>query len=171
VSTVAVPDTIEGQLERISQQLAELSAEQQRQAARQQVLSELLADVSPITAEVMGRLTTTLQDVDVAAYREFAAGTATVLDRVVTSFGHDDLEALGDNVVLILETVKEMTQPEIMSMLQRTAHLVGEQSDEPAVPPSMLAILRELRDPTVRRGLARMLNLLRSVGDDGTGPA
>jgi hypothetical protein len=75
----------------------------------------------------------------------------------MTSFGPDDLEALGDNVVLILETVKEMTQPEIMTMLRRTAHLVGEHPDEPAEPPSVLALARELRDPEVRRGLARVL--------------
>ena len=31
-----------------------------------------------------------------------------------------------------------------------------------------LALLRQLRDPEVRRGLARMLELLRSVGTETT---
>ena len=34
---------------------------------------------------------------------------------MVTSFGEDDVAALGDNVVLILNTLKEMTQPEVMT--------------------------------------------------------
>ena len=170
MSTIAVPRTVEAQLELVSHQLAELTGEVRHLTARQQVLSDLLADASPIAGELMERLTFSLAAVDVPAYRDFATGTAAVVDRVVTSFGQDDLEALGDNVVLILETVKEMTQPEILSMLQRTAHLVGDPGDEPAEPPSVLALARELRDPEVRRGLSRVLGLLRSVGEDAAHP-
>jgi uncharacterized protein YjgD (DUF1641 family) len=169
VSTLTVGNNVESQLGTIAAQLARIEAQVRRQAAVQDMITDLLADASPIVRQLMDTATERLTDVDVAAYREFASGTAGVLDRVMTAFGPDDLDALGDNVVLILETVKEMTQPEIMTMLRRTAHLVGEHPDEPAEPPSVLALARELRDPEVRRGLARVLAMLRSVGDDGTG--
>ena len=38
----------------------------------------------------------------------------------IETFSKEDVEALGDNIVLILETGKEMTQPEIMQMMQST---------------------------------------------------
>ena len=84
------------------------------------------------------------------------------MDKVVTSFTEEDVQQLGDNVVLILNTVKEMTQPEIMTMLSNTAHSI---QDEEPVNTSMISILRQLNDPAVRKGLAKTLNVLKSVGD------
>ncbi len=86
-----------------------------------------------------------------------------MVDRVVTNFTQEDVDALGDNVVLILETIKEMTQPELMQMMRTTIHEVGE-IEEDAEPPSMMNLLRQMREPEVRRGLGRMLALLRSMG-------
>ena len=85
-------------------------------------------------------------------------------------FDEDDVAALGDNVVLILETVKEMTQPEVMTMLQRTAHVVNEPGTAPTEPPSLFALLREMREPEVRLGLARLLDVLRSLAAQAPPP-
>jgi len=88
-----------------------------------------------------------------------------IADRGVTSFTEEDVQALGDNIVLILNTVKEMTQPEVMNLLSRTAVEVQEIEDSPVgPPPSTFALLRQMRDPEVRRGLARALTVLRSLG-------
>ena len=86
-----------------------------------------------------------------------------IADEVVTGFTEEDVEQLGDNVVLILETIKEMTQPELMQMMRTTIHEVGEMDDS-GEPPGMMNLLRQMRDPDVRRGLARMMTLLRSMG-------
>ena len=39
------------------------------------------------------------------------------MDQVVTSFGEEDVKQLGDNVVLILNTVKSLTQPEMLNLV------------------------------------------------------
>ena len=89
------------------------------------------------------------------------------MDRVVTSYTEEDVEALGDNIVLILNTVKEMTQPEVMSMLQRTFESVQEEETHfEETPPGALALFREMRDPDVRRGLNKVVSMLRSVGEE-----
>ena len=51
-----------------------------------------------------------------------------ILDNMVTSFSEEDVNRLGDNIVLILNTVKDMTQPEIMSFVRNTL-LVAESRD------------------------------------------
>jgi uncharacterized protein YjgD (DUF1641 family) len=56
-----------------------------------------------------------------------------------------------------------MTQPEIMTMLRNTAHIVAE--DEP-VDTSMMSIIRQLNDPAVRKGLAKTLQVLKSVANE-----
>jgi uncharacterized protein YjgD (DUF1641 family) len=86
-----------------------------------------------------------------------------ILDRVVTSFDEEDLRLLGENVVLILETVKEMTQPDVMQMLQRTARIL--RYDEEPAKVSLFRLLREMREPEVKLGLHRMLTLLRGLAE------
>ena len=96
-----------------------------------------------------------------------------VVDRVVTGFSTEEVEALGDNVVTILHTVKEVTQPEILALAQRMIDALEHQQEviehESAEPPSTWALLKKMRDPDVRRGIARALNTLGSVTAE-TGP-
>ncbi|MEO8107261.1 MAG: DUF1641 domain-containing protein [Actinomycetes bacterium] len=127
-------------------------------------LNALTGDVVPLATPAMATLTSTLQMLDDKGYFAFARGGAGIVDKVVTSFTEEDVEALGDNVVLILNTVKEMTQPEVMTLLQRTALTAQNVDDEFADAPSMFALLKQMRDPQTRRGLGRVMTMLRTVG-------
>jgi uncharacterized protein YjgD (DUF1641 family) len=136
-------------------------------------MSALADEVGPLATPAVASLTARLQQLDERGYFSFAREAAGVLDQVVGSFSDDDVRLLGENIVLILQTVKQMTQPEVMTMLRRTALTVQEAqvagSDES---PSTLALLRQLRDPSVRRGIAQMLTTLRALGTsaDSTAP-
>jgi uncharacterized protein YjgD (DUF1641 family) len=127
-------------------------------------LDELAADLAPAARPAFAALTERLTDLDDRGYFTFARGGFGIVDRVVTSFSEEDVEALGDNIVLILQTVRDMTQPEVMSFLRRTVHSVQEE-EAPAKPPSLFGLLREMRDPQVRRGFARALTMLRSMSE------
>ncbi len=77
-------------------------------------------------------------------------------------------------MVLIFETVKEMTQPEIMAVLYRMVEAIQRQqaalqahTDET---PSLWQLLQKVRDPAVRRGLGRALSTLSAVSDVDVGP-
>ena len=95
-------------------------------------------------------------------YFVFLQGGLDMVDRIVDEFSEEDVQQLAGNVVLILQTVKEMTQPEIMTMLRNTALVV---QDEEPVDTSLFSLIRQLNDPSVRRGLAKTLNVLKSVGE------
>lgn len=129
--------------------------------------SELVADMMPLTDHVMDVTTDSLVSLDQKGYFKFARSGVHVVDRIVTGFSEDDVEQLGDNVVLILETIKEMTQPEIMAALHRMIGAVQRQQQqiaaEPEKPPSLFRLLGQLRDPEIRRGMGRALNTLRAV--------
>lgn len=129
-----------------------------------EALNALAGDIVPLATPAMATLTSTLQALDDKGYFAFAQGGAGIVDKVVTSFTEEDVEALGDNIVLILNTVKEMTQPEVMTLLQRTALTAQDVDDEFADAPSMFALLKQMRDPQTRRGLGRVMTMLRTVG-------
>ncbi len=139
-----------------------------------EMFSELFTDMMPLTEHAMDVATDRLVSLDQKGYFNFAKGGLHVVDRVITSFSEEDVEALGDNVVLILETVKEMTQPEIMAVLYRMIEAVQRQQrhieEEPAEPPSLFKLAKQMRDPEIRKGLGRALNTLRAVSEVETGP-
>jgi uncharacterized protein YjgD (DUF1641 family) len=90
-------------------------------------------------------------------------GGKSIVDNVVTSFTEDDVQRLGDNVVLMLNTVKDMTQPEILNFVRNTL-LVAEKEIEKPVDISTLGLLRQMQDPAVRRGLALTMRVMHVIG-------
>ena len=128
--------------------------------------SELVEVAAPMAKPVMTSATDRLATLDERGYFAIGRSGLGVIDRVVTSFTEEDVEALGDNIVLILQTIREMTQPEVMQLLQRTFTTVQQEEHvEPTEPPGTLALLREMRQPEVRRGLSKALHMLRSLGE------
>jgi uncharacterized protein YjgD (DUF1641 family) len=142
--------------------LAEAAPQLERSVGTLVSVTELAGEVGEVGGVVFESMITRLDELGRRGYFDFAAGLLEVLDRIVTSFDEDDLRQLGANVVLILETIKQMTQPEIMLMLQRTVRIVSE-GDEPDKV-SLFRLLREMRDPEVKLGLHRALGLLRGLG-------
>ncbi|HZD21904.1 MAG TPA: DUF1641 domain-containing protein [Acidimicrobiia bacterium] len=159
-------DTLAGnsQLEQMAEQLRVLVEEAEERRRLRDSYSELMADLSPVVSQSMSVLTHILTEAEDRGYAEFARGGVEVADRVATSFTYEDVNALGDNIVLILETIKEMTQPEVMQMLRSTFRHIHD-VDEPVEPPSLLALLRQLRTVEARRGLYRLIVALRSLGE------
>ena len=126
-------------------------------------VSELLGDMTPLAAQSLESVSQLMTVADERGYLEFGRGGAAIVDRVVTSFDQDDLQALGDNIVLILETVREMTQPELMGLMRNTLHDIGDQ-ELPDEAPSLLALMKRLRSTEARMGLHRLVRLLETLG-------
>ncbi len=84
-------------------------------------LSELMHTVNSLRGAGLAKVTDVLAAADDKGYFVFAREGSRIADRVVTEFTEEDVQALGDNVVTILNAVKEMTQPEVMGLVQRTA--------------------------------------------------
>jgi uncharacterized protein YjgD (DUF1641 family) len=130
-------------------------------------MMDLIDTVSPLADEAFGKAVDTLTDLEHKGYFTFAQGSRRILDNVVTSFTEEDVNRLGDNVVLILNTVKEMTQPEIMNFVRDTL-LVAEQEIDKPVDISYSGLVRQMRDPAVRRGLALTMRVLHVVGSQAS---
>jgi uncharacterized protein YjgD (DUF1641 family) len=164
---VAAPDAAAARLDRIEARLDLLLDHAERRDAELEPLRDLAAEVGVLAGPAMDTVTHRFAELQDRGYVAFARSSGRVVERIMTSFDEEDVEALGDNVVLMLETLRDLTQPEILQLLRQTAGSVGH-LDEPAhgAPPSTFALLKQLRDPEVRRGLDRLLGLVRTVGTD-----
>ena len=140
--------------------------------ARFESLMDLLDDVGPLTSEAVTKILTTLEDFEQRGYFQFADAALGIADRVVTTYSKEDVEALGDNIVQMLDIVKDLTQPEMLAVAQRMLDALQRQQAaaelEPADPPGLFALAGQMRDPEVRRGLARALNTFKVVSASET---
>ncbi len=127
-------------------------------------ISDLTREFGPLSDDMFLMVMTRLDEMERKGYFSFLKGGMEIMDQVVTNFTEDDIRQLGENVVLILQTVKEMTQPEIMEMLQTSAHVMREEEVPENV--SLFHILKQLNDPAVRRGLSRTLNVLKTFSEN-----
>jgi len=131
-------------------------------------MMDLAETVGPLANEAFGKAVHQLTEMERKGYFTFAQGGMQIMDNVVTSFTEEDVNRFGDNVVLILNTVKDMTQPEIMNFVRNTL-LVAEQEIEKPVDISYTGLMRQMRDPEVRRGLALTMRVLQVVGAQASG--
>lgn len=126
-------------------------------------LGDLTNAITPIGKDAFNRAVEVLAEMEQKGYFVFLKGGLRIVDNIVTSFTEEDVKQLGDNIVLILRTVKEMTQPEVMNFLRNTVTLAEQEAGEP-VDISYRALLAQMRDPNVRRGLALTMRMLSKVG-------
>ncbi len=127
-------------------------------------LMDLAQTAGPLTDAAFEKATDLLHTAEQRGYFAFAAGGLRIVDNIVTSFTEEDVRRLGDNIVLILNTVKDMTQPEIMSLVRTIINQAEAEVARP-VDISLLALLAQMRDPNVRRGLALTMRVLRVIGE------
>jgi uncharacterized protein YjgD (DUF1641 family) len=130
---------------------------------------DLIQTVGPLTDSAFSQAVELLAVAERKGYFAFARGGLQIADNIVTSFSEDDVKQLGDNIVLILQTVKSMTQPEVMNFVRNTVPIVEKETAAP-VDISYRALLGQMRDPNVRRGLALTMRVLRTVGTQTTEP-
>ena len=127
-------------------------------------VTDLIDVLGPIPREGVDKITAIFAELERKGYFAFGRSGMRMAENVVSAFTEEDVDRLGDNLVLILNTVKDMTQPEIMNFI-RTTVANAEREIEKPVNTSLGAIIGQMNDPAVRRGLALTLRVLKVVGE------
>ena len=111
---------------------------------RLESLMDLAQTVGPLSDSIFEKATDTLQAAEQRGYFALARGGAQAVDKVATSLGPEDLDKLADSLVVLLGALKHAGEP---------------------VESSTRGLLRQMRDPEVRRGLAVVMRMLRTIGE------
>jgi tRNA 2-thiouridine synthesizing protein E len=82
--------------------------------------------------------------------------------KVVQHYSADDVRALGDSVVSILDTVRALTQPEVLNIASEASEVL--QHSESAKPVGLFGMMRATRNEDVGRGISVMLEVMKKVG-------
>jgi len=129
-----------------------------------EMVMELGQDLMPMANGIIHLTSDRLQKFEEDGTLDFLREGVRVMQQVSTAFTPEDVRLLGDNIVHILMTVRNLTQPEILNMADRATTALKDKTAP--TPVGTLGLLRAMRDPEVRKGTGVLLELLRSLGRD-----
>jgi uncharacterized protein YjgD (DUF1641 family) len=119
-------------------------------------IRDFLIDFAPISRELTGDLMSRLDELDRKGYFTFARELRGVADTVVTSFTPEDVKNLGDNVVTILNTVKNLTQPDMLQTINNALGVYKQLDVQIPEKVSLLSLIKQM-------GLAFAITFLKNV--------
>ena len=131
-------------------------------------LLDFLEDWRPIGKELFNDGLEKLDEMDRKGYFAFIKEISAIMDSIVTHFSVEDVRLLSENIVMILETVKNLTQPEMLHALNNALTVYQNIDIESIEEYSAMRALRELRTPEMKRGLGFIITFLKNVSREQT---
>ena len=126
-------------------------------------VTDFLHDASPLTREYILDFMKKMDELDRKGYFEFMKESVKILDNIVTGFTVDDVKKLGDNVVTIMNTVKNLTQPDMLHSINNAVAVYKKLDIEVEKEVSVFRLLKELNDPELKRGIAFSIQFLKNI--------
>ena len=126
-------------------------------------LRDFIQDGSPLVRQAFIDFMNKLDELDRKGYFAFVKELGRVIDKVVTSFTPEDVKNLGENIVTIINTVKSLTQPDILRAINNAITLYKKLDIEVSGDISLLSLIKEVNTPEAKRGLAFAVRFLESI--------
>ena len=126
-------------------------------------ITDFLHDASPLTREYILDFMKKMDEFDRKGYFEFMKESVKILDNIITGFTVDDVKKLGDNIVTIMNTVKNLTQPDMLHSINNAVAVYKKLDIEVEKEVSVFKLLKELNDPELKRGMAFGIQFLKSL--------
>ena len=128
-------------------------------------VNDFLKDVSPIIHQVGLDAIQKLNYLEQRGYIAFFNELSKALDNIVTHFSVEDVRALSDNVVVILETVKNLTQPDMLKAVNNAIMIYKHMDMENVEEISLFRAMMEFRKPEMKKGIGFMITFLKRLSE------
>jgi len=124
---------------------------------------DFFADAKPVGKELFNDALEKLDEMDQKGYFLFVKELFNVADKIVGHFTVDDVKMLGDNVITILETVKSLTQPEMLGAINNAVGIYQNLDPKDTPEYSIWKVMRELNTPEMKRGIGFIITFLKKI--------
>ncbi|MFC1731893.1 DUF1641 domain-containing protein [candidate division KSB1 bacterium] len=125
--------------------------------------NDFIKDVSPVLKEMGLDAIHKINDLEKKGYMDFIKELAKISDNIVTHFSVDDVRMLSDNVVTILETVKNLTQPDMLSAMNNAMKIYKNLETTEIEEYSLWRAFKEMRSPEMKRGIGFIITFLKNL--------
>mgnify|MGYP001028491081 FL=1 len=128
-------------------------------------LVDLSKDAGPIVNEVGVDAIHKLHEMEQKGDFGFLRETFKIFDNIVASYSPEDVRELADNIVTIMETVRNMTQPDMLKAMNNAVSIYKEMDTQNIPEYSLWKAFREMRSPEMKRGIGFMITFLKNLSN------
>ena len=130
--------------------------------------TDLAKDAAPIIHQMGLQGISQMNELEKKGYFDFIRELFKVADNIVTHFSKDDVRMLAENIVTILETIKNLTQPEVLDAMNNAVSIYNKIETKDIKEYSMWKAFKEMRSPEMRKGIGFMITFLKNIAEDST---
>jgi uncharacterized protein YjgD (DUF1641 family) len=128
--------------------------------------NDFLKDITPIMHQMGLDGIKLMHEFEQKGYFDFMKASMKIMDNIVSHYSEEDVILLADNVVTILETIKTLTQPEMLKAIN-SGLVVYKSIDVRGVPEySLFKAIREMNSKEMRRGIGFMITFLKNIAKE-----
>lgn len=129
---------------------------------------DLMRDVGPIANEVIIDTTKKLHEFEQKGYFDFLREFGHIIDNIVTYYTAEDMRMLADNVVAILDTVKNLTQPDMLKSVDNAVKVFAHLEMEDIPQYSIFKVMREMNKPEMKRALGFFMTFMKNLSKNNS---
>ncbi|MCD6565364.1 MAG: DUF1641 domain-containing protein [Bacteroidales bacterium] len=129
-------------------------------------LNDFFKDAGPVVNEVMIDVIKKMHEFEKKGYFEFIKELMNVFDNIITNYSGEDVRLLSDNIVTIIDTIKNMTQPEMLGAMNNAVNIYKNLNPDDVEEYSMWKAFREMRTPEMKRGIGFIMLFLKNLSNE-----
>jgi uncharacterized protein YjgD (DUF1641 family) len=132
---------------------------------------DLMQDMGPVVRESIIDGIRKMAEFERKGYFEFVTELGRAADTVITHYSGEDVKLLADNIVTIMDTLKNMTQPDMLQAMNNAVNVFKQIEVENIPEYSLWKAMKEMRSPEMKKGIGFMITFLKNLSDqNGTLP-
>lgn len=125
--------------------------------------TDLMKDLGPVINQIGMDAIQRVTEFEQNGYFEFVKEAKGIMDNVVTHFRPEDIRALADNIVTILETVKNMTQPDMLAAMNNALTVFKSMDTDEVEEYSLWKAFRAMNSKEMRKGIGFMVAFMKKM--------
>ena len=125
--------------------------------------NDLIKDLGPIVQQVGLDAIQKMAEFEEKGYFAFFGEATKIMDNIVSHFSPKDVTALADNVVTILETVKGMTQPDMLEAMNNGLVVYKSMETKDIKEYSLWKAFRAMNSREMKRSLGFMITFMQKL--------
>jgi len=128
--------------------------------------NDLVKDVSPILHQMGLDGIHMMNEFEQKGYFDFMREAMKIMDNVVEHFSVEDVRLLADNAVTILETVKNLTQPDMLKAINSGLIVYKSIEIEDVEEYSMWRAIKAMNSKEMKKGIGFMITFLQNIAKE-----
>ncbi|MBS3806647.1 MAG: DUF1641 domain-containing protein [Bacteroidales bacterium] len=129
---------------------------------------DLTKDAGPIVNEVGVDVIHKFHEMEQKGYFDFLRESTRIMDTIVRNYSPEELRELAENIPVILETIHNITQPDMLRALNNAVNTYQETDFSEIKEYSLWKTFKEMRSPEMKKGMGFMITFMKKLSNQQT---